>query len=925
MVLGNKGLIRLISGMLLSFVYISTGWATETDTLLIRGSNNYPPFEFIDEAGKPDGFNVDLMRALMRELGYDYDLQLDNWDNAIHDINDKRIDIIMGMIYSPERAKNVRFSLPVCVINRNFITRKSDGYKSLQDLYGKELVVEKGGWFHRYLQEQKIPCTIVESDDIYQSLKMLESGKYDAVLASDLVATYAMKQMEIKGMEIGNLKIQPQAYSIVVNQDQDKLLDQINTGLQHLKSSGEYDQIYNKWFGIYESQENYKFIFVLFAIFLGVASLLVTFVWLLRRQVKRATRMLDYARQEVGIAIAAGNISAWSYVIETGVVTILHGKLLEGSGGSIDEIYEDIYPDDLGRVKKELEALSKGIKRETDLSFRIRENKEASYWNVETKMVRVEATKELPCRIVGTLKNVTEEVLMRQKLEEYRLKSELIIRINDIILIQYDVIPRMFTRLNDDEITRRQSAYDVEEYLSRVYPEDLPLATRFISNMDKAEESRVDAEFRIISEEGVYNWYSITASAYKFDEQGRITSYIGLRRNNNKWKAIQNDLIQLREKAEASNRLKSAFVANMSHEIRTPLNAIVGFSELIMEASDEEERRTFMDIVKTNNELLLQLINDILDLSRIESGFVNFSYSTFDFAVYFQELAASLEIKATENVKLVCNNRYDTLKVCSDRSRLSQVITNFVTNAFKFTAKGSVTLDYIYENEGIKVTVADTGIGMLPENLSRVFERFEKINDFAQGTGLGLSICKVIIEALQGQIGVESGLGSGSTFWFWVPCNLDMDGQEIDFEIPLQADPSEKEIASIKENNLLEGMSPDKQTLLIADDIDNNFLIINSIVKESYNVIRAKNGVEAVNLAHRYNPDIILMDMKMPLMGGLDATKEIRKFNPNVPIVALTAYVFDTNRQDALHAGCNEFLAKPVKRDLLMKILGQCR
>lgn len=919
MAIGFRNYIGFICSLL--FLCLSSSSAVSAaDKLSVWGSDNYPPFEYINESGEPEGFNVDIIRALMSELGYEYELKLGNWAEVVQNIQDRNIDIVIGMIYSPKRASNIRFTLPLCSINRNLITRKSDDFKSLSELEGKEVIVEKGGWFHRYLLENNFNVKIIESGDIYQSVRLLSSGKYDAILTSELVSQYAIKQLKIKNLTTRSLNIDSQSYAIAVNQDRDDLLYQLNIGLQRLKLSGTYDQIYNKWFGIYEEQQSYRIFFIALVIFISLALLLISFVWLLRKKVAQATRLLNYTKQEVGIAVDAGNISAWTYMIQERTIKALHGKSLGGEGTPIEKIYETIHPDDIKLVREEFEALANGTKCATAVSFRIREGKDLDYGYAETKMVRVEATKELPCRIVGTLKNVTEDILIRNKLEEYRLNSEFIIKTNGIILIQYSIESQTFTRLSDDQ-SKKSMCYTLEQYFAMVYPEDFSIAIQFVAELNKAEKKKIDTEFRVISDNGIYNWYIISAVAYKYNDQGKIISYMGLRRDNSKWKVINNDLILLREKAEESNRLKSAFLANMSHEIRTPLNAIVGFSELIIDMDDKEEKAKFIEIVKTNNELLLQLVNDVLDLSRIEAGYINFSFDTFDFAEYFQEMAMSLKIKAPQEVVLNYINRCTDLNICSDRNRISQVITNFVTNAFKFTNRGSVTLDYVLEDGGIKVSVTDTGIGIASENVSRIFDRFVKVNDFAQGTGLGLSICKVIIEALQGKIGVESQPGIGSIFWFWIPCNLGVDAQQLE---NVARNLSAVELSSVRPNSTESNLPESKKTILIAEDVDNNYLIICTIIKDSYRIIRAKNGIDAIEKAKQSNPDIILMDMKMPLMGGLEATREIRKFNSTVPIIALTAYVFDTNRQDAICAGCNDFLTKPVNRNVLMQALNNC-
>ncbi len=234
------------------------------------------------------------------------------------------------------------------------------------------------------------------------------------------------------------------------------------------------------------------------------------------------------------------------------------------------------------------------------------------------------------------------------------------------------------------------------------------------------------------------------------------------------------ELQEAKEKAEQSNRLKSAFLANMSHEIRTPLNAIVGFSELMMDAEDEEEKKEFSGVITANNELLLRLIGDILDLSKMEAGMMELTPTDFDVAHLFEELSLTFERRVKPEVKLVTENPYGQCVVSLDKDRFTQILTNFMTNALKFTSKGEIRMGYEYLDGGLRIYVSDTGIGIAKKHLDKVFERFEKLNNFAQGTGLGMAICKAIVDAYGGKIGVESEEGKGSTFWAWIPVEAEI-------------------------------------------------------------------------------------------------------------------------------------------------------
>lgn len=259
-----------------------------------------------------------------------------------------------------------------------------------------------------------------------------------------------------------------------------------------------------------------------------------------------------------------------------------------------------------------------------------------------------------------------------------------------------------------------------------------------------------------------------------FNEQGDVDGVVIRVDDVTERQHMIGELEKARSRAEQSDKLKSAFLANMSHEIRTPLNAIVGFSDLLMVTEDQEEKEEFIQIINANNELLLKLINDILDLSKIEAGSVELKYEDFDLAVYFNELAASMHRRVVNpQVRLVPVNPYETCTVRLDKNRLAQILTNFVTNAIKYTSKGTIEMGYEKIDGDIRLYVRDTGIGIPEDKKDKVFHRFEKLDEFAQGTGLGLSICKAIVEACRGEIGFESEFDKGSLFWAVLPCLFD--------------------------------------------------------------------------------------------------------------------------------------------------------
>ncbi|WP_294612491.1 ATP-binding protein [uncultured Bacteroides sp.] len=305
---------------------------------------------------------------------------------------------------------------------------------------------------------------------------------------------------------------------------------------------------------------------------------------------------------------------------------------------------------------------------------------------------------------------------------------------------------------------------------SHVHPEDCAVLKQFVGQVKEGKATSLSKEVRVDKGNGKYSWTSINVMVRDYRPQDGVIEMLCINYDITPLKETEQKLIIARDKAEELDRLKSAFLANMSHEIRTPLNSIVGFSSLLAETDDREERQEYIKIVETNNELLLQLVSDILDLSKIESGTFDFVRSDLDVNESCMKIIKSLEMKVPETVDLVFEKYMPDCHIYTDKNRFMQVITNFINNALKFTRQGTIALGYEQTSpHEIKFYVRDTGVGIPKEKLDSIFERFVKLNTFVQGTGLGLSICKSLVSQMGGKIGVESTEGEGSCFWFTHP------------------------------------------------------------------------------------------------------------------------------------------------------------
>ena len=373
-----------------------------------------------------------------------------------------------------------------------------------------------------------------------------------------------------------------------------------------------------------------------------------------------------------------------------------------------------------------------------------------------------------------------------------------------------------------------------------------------------------------------------------------------------------NEYEEKAKKAEQASRMKSLFLANMSHEIRIPLNAIEGFSRVMAETDSPEDRMKYMEIVESNNGRLLALINDILDLSRVEAGEISIKKGMTDLNDLCHSLQNIFKFRCPDSLQLIWNKPNMKVTLNTDANRVTQVFSNLIGNALKHTVKGSITYGYRLINDGTDVEffVTDTGSGIDPNDLENIFGTYvSRDADEQKGYGLGLALCKTIVEKMDGTISVQSKLGEGSTFRFVLPFEGTIGGMSKNSRTTTNS----RTIRSTTMTNL-----KNAPLILVAEDEDSNFELVRIVLSKRYRLLRAMNGIEAVTLCEDEQPNLVLMDIRMPGMNGLDATRIIKEVNHDIPVIALSAYAFDENIREAKAAGCDEFMAKPFRvEDLL--------
>ena len=402
------------------------------------------------------------------------------------------------------------------------------------------------------------------------------------------------------------------------------------------------------------------------------------------------------------------------------------------------------------------------------------------------------------------------------------------------------------------------------------------------------------------------------------DERGVITMVVGIFKDISDLMKIETELKQARDRAQESDRLKTSFLANMSHEIRTPMNGIVGFANLLRDPDlSDDQKDLYLKHIDHSSNQLLHIIDDIIDISKIESGQLKISNKPVRINVILDEIYSSYfhrirgdapgQKKVTFN--LVKGDDSSDFTIVTDDYRLRQIIDNLIDNSIKFTNEGHITFGYeLKSNRYIEFFVSDSGIGIPVDKKSLIFDRFGQINitesHQASGTGLGLPISKSLVKLMGGEIWVESTEGRGTTLFF---------------TLPLVIEEAEEEPHVIISNKTY---SWSNRRILVAEDEELNWLFIREMLRKTgAEIIRAKDGKEAVKIARKSHPDVILMDIKMPEMNGIEATRKIRAINSKVPIIAQTAYVMAEEKEECSKAGCNHFVTKPLDRTIIMELI----
>ncbi|MBF0447478.1 MAG: PAS domain S-box protein [Magnetococcales bacterium] len=926
---------RLYIFLFLLLVFCSSISQANTAPLVRVGYFPNPPQVFQNDLGEPQGIYIDLIREIARLEGWELQFVWSDWSTALEKLQNQEIDLLTSIGFSSERDQTMDFSQESVVTVWGEIYQHRNGQiQTILDLNNLQIAVMKDGIYGIKLAELchqfDIRCQIVSVPSYDDVLKEISKGRVDAGAVNSV---FGARQKGRENIKPTTILYHPLGLRFAAKEGQNSLLlASIDRRIKAWKREHDsyYFQVLDQWLtGLGDSQGLLspwvKGLFSVAAILLIVLGVGALF---LRRQVRLRTKDLARSHQRYqtlvsnlpGLVFRGYNDSSRTMVIVSQGALALTGYEPETFINNAELAYIDlIITEDRGPV---LQSIQNAVKTNTpyEIKYRLQPLKQSQRWVLE-KGQPLFAEEGGVVVLEGFITDITEQVLSEKALRVSDAFNRMLMGNLPVGLSLCDLSGNI---VDANPAYAQILGYSVPETIQlniwNITPEKLhPLQSNKLDHLNR-ERRYGPNEMEYIHKDG----HTIPVRIYSLiiEKDGQPYIWSTVEDITDRHQAQQAQVAK--ERAEAANQAKTTFLTTMSHEIRTPMNAILGMAELLEETNLSNKQRRYVSTLNRSGKTLLILINDILDLSKIESGQLSLEKHPFEPREVIQEIIALFTFISQEK-GLSLLSQVD--EACpkwleGDSFRLRQVLINLVSNAIKFTDSGQVLITINVESENnIAFSIADTGPGIAKEKRQEIFQPFTQADSTTTrlhgGTGLGLTICQRLVALMDGYIKLESVVGEGSRFSFTLP-------------MPTLKDQTQPET---NENNRAQHPeSPQKNDLshisiLLVEDIEENIMIIKGFLEQTgYRLTVAGNGAEAIKLFKKQTFNLILMDIQMPIMDGYTATRQIRELESQknrkpTPIIALTAHALSENKQQVIEAGCNEHLTKPVRKKRLIETI----
>ena len=887
-----------------------------------------PPNAFNNEEGEYVGLLVDYQKEIENHIGQEFIFhKFDTWEELIDYSKTAQNFIIIGCAQTNKRKEYLLFTNTIIKKPYVIISQQNNPLSAMSSLGDKNVCTVSDYAINDYLEEYYPNITPIQYSSDLECIRAVSTGICDAMIANQMSATHIINSEAISNLKISGESGYLNRLAVAVSNHDPILFKIIDKVIDNIPQSRQ-NEFYKKWVNPESNFLSKKtWLAILTIVLIFVASLIILWLWLisLRKQVARQTQTIK--KNEEHLRITINSIGDGLIVTDVrGKITKMNPVAEKLTGWQYKDAKQkdlaDIFRIVNSKTREAIEDPFKKIIRSKQVigldNHTVLISKDGEEFQIADSGAPITDQEGHVSGVVLVFRDITDTYRLQKTLEENEKRyRSLIENSHDGIFIFYNNKFEFVNKRFEQIMEYSAEEIDKINFDAMISPESLDMIYNRLKEKDKNKLSS-KFEFTGIAKSGRKLPLEVSVSYIPYKDG--VASQ-GIIRDITQRKRYEAELIKAKENAEESDRLKSVFLATMSHELRTPLNAVIGFSELIQPNVPLDDILHFSKIISMSGKHLLGVIEDIFDISLIETGDVQIESAPFNISSLLNEVYELIKnervLQDKEHIDLILDNSLKDLDriLYSDQKRIKQILINLLKNAIKFTNKGHINFGCrLYEKNHEKFIlffVKDTGIGIPQHMQNLIFEVFRQADEthtrIYGGTGLGLTICKKLTNMMKGDIWVESEQGQGANFHFTIPF------KNTSEELPQQSD-------SYSE------FSFDNATVLIAEDDKTSFSFLKALLSQKgMTCIWVKNGREAVKYCTEDNPiDLLLMDINMPEMNGYIATSQIKTIRPKLPIIAQTAYAIEGDKENILAAGCDYYISKPIDKNELFEKIRLC-